>query len=600
VSGTAATTIGALGQAARDARAGWTRGAWAGTAAVAVAALVPLAVADEVRLARATEWLAFAVAALGLAVAVGVGAMPSLAQGAFVATGAFVAAQLQSEAGWPFLVAAPAAVAVTGLAGAVVGAGLVRLRGAFIAAGTWLVAWLAAAALSGFPWLSGGTAGITLDSPHVAGRDVPSWLEYELVLGLVGLAAVAVTLYVRGLPGIALAAIGARPETAAALGLPSVRLRLGAFTLAAAAGGLAGCVDVQVAGIADPSAYGPRLSFELLGAVVLGGAATALGPLAGTALIALAGVAAGLLTAAGTLEPERLAPVATAILVFAALSLGRPLLAARRVPSPVAPRTPPFAVREPAVMRAAAITKRYGELVALDGFDLELRGGEVCALVGPNGSGKTTALRLLAGTVPADAGSVELDGRDITSFGVAERVRAGVVRTLQTGGVVGELTVLEHAVAANLVHRRDAGLVRTIVSTPRARTAAAAARGEAAVALREVGLLDRAERPAAVLDAVDRRLLLLAAALATRPSVLLIDELAAGAARGDLDRLVDVVERLREAGVAVLLVEHDFGLLRRVADRVVVLEAGRIVAAGSPEAVAADPAVRAVYLGRRA
>jgi ABC-type branched-subunit amino acid transport system ATPase component len=325
-----------------------------------------------------------------------------------------------------------------------------------------------------------------------------------------------------------------------------------------------------------------------------------LGPLAGTALIALAGVAAGLLTAAGTLEPERLAPVATAILVFAALSLGRPLLAARRVPSPVAPRTPPFAVREPAVMRAAAITKRYGELVALDGFDLELRGGEVCALVGPNGSGKTTALRLLAGTVPADAGSVELDGRDITSFGVAERVRAGVVRTLQTGGVVGELTVLEHAVAANLVHRRDAGLVRTIVSTPRARTAAAAARGEAAVALREVGLLDRAERPAAVLDAVDRRLLLLAAALATRPSVLLIDELAAGAARGDLDRLVDVVERLREAGVAVLLVEHDFGLLRRVADRVVVLEAGRIVAAGSPEAVAADPAVRAVYLGRRA
>jgi ABC-type branched-subunit amino acid transport system ATPase component len=109
-----------------------------------------------------------------------------------------------------------------------------------------------------------------------------------------------------------------------------------------------------------------------------------------------------------------------------------------------------------------------------------------------------------------------------------------------------------------------------------------------------------AERPAAVLDAVDRRLLLLAAALATRPSVLLIDELAAGAARGDLDRLVDVVERLREAGVAVLLVEHDFGLLRRVADRVVVLEAGRIVAAGSPEAVAADPAVRAVYLGRRA
>jgi branched-chain amino acid transport system permease protein len=255
------------------------------------------------RLAHLTEWLTFALAALALGIAVGIGRLPSLAQGAFVAIGAFGAALLQTRAGWPPAAAVPAATLAAAALGAVAGIGLVRLRPAFVAAGTWLLTWLAAAALAGFPGLSGGTDGITVAAPAVAGLELRPWLLYELALALVALAVLAFGAYARGLPGLALAALGQSPAGAAALGLPRARLRLAAFAAAAAAGGLAGAIEVQAAGIADPAAYEPLLSFELLGAVVLGGAARALGPLAGTAIVALAGAAAGTLTAVGTLEP---------------------------------------------------------------------------------------------------------------------------------------------------------------------------------------------------------------------------------------------------------------------------------------------------------
>jgi len=587
--------------AAVDARSAWNGDATLGAVLLALALLAPVVVADDLRLAHLTEWLAFAIAALGLGIAVGVGAMPSLAQGAFVAVGAFAAAQLQTRADWPLAAAVPVAVLIAAATGVLTGAGLVRLRPVFVAAGTWLLAWLVAAALEGFPGLSGGSDGINLSGPALGGLELRPWLLYELVLALLVVVVLAFGAYTHGLPGLALAALGQRPAGAAALGLPQARLRLAAFTAAAAAGGLAGAVEVQAAGLADPSAYGPLLSFELLGAVVLGGAARALGPLVGTTLIALAGVVAGALTAVGTLRPERFTPVAAAILVFAGLSLGRPLVGRRRPRVEAAAEAPPSrAAVAPATLAAEGLSKRYGEVVALDDFDLELAPGELCALVGPNGSGKTTALRILAGTVRADAGNVRFGDRDLTAAPVAERVRAGVVRTLQATAVFPELTVLENVLAAGYVRRADSGIARTVLATPRARAGAARARAEARGILAGVGLGGDEARLASELGALERRLLMLATAVATRPAVLLVDELAAGAAAADLGRIVAGVEQLRAAGTTVLLVEHDFALLRRLAERVVVLDAGRTIAVGSPEQVADDPAVRAAYLGPRA
>ena len=395
-------TVFAVRAAAAEARGGWGAGSWAALAVLVVAAATPLVVTDSLRLSHLTEWLAFALAALGLAYLAGIGGVPSLAQGAFVGIGAFGTALLEVRGGWPLAAALPVAVAASVTGGLALGLVSMRLRAAFAAAATWLAGWLVALVLVVFPRVSGGADGLTLPAPSLGRLELEPWLLYELTLAAVALAAGAYALLARGLPGLALAATRQRPAGAAALGIRAARLRLVAFAVAAGVGGLAGALEVQAAGIADPTAYDPLLSFELLAAVVLGGAAAALGPLAGTALVAAAGAAAGVLAAAGAIEPERFAPLATAILVFAALSLGgdgvaAPLLARLRGPRPRRRNgSLPFAPT-PRVgaetLRATGLGLRFGEVVALEEVSLELVPGRVCALVGPNGSGKTTALR---------------------------------------------------------------------------------------------------------------------------------------------------------------------------------------------------------------
>jgi branched-chain amino acid transport system ATP-binding protein len=178
-------------------------------------------------------------------------------------------------------------------------------------------------------------------------------------------------------------------------------------------------------------------------------------------------------------------------------------------------------------------------------------------------------------------------------------VEAGVVRTLQAGAVFTELTTLENVLVGGGVRRTHSGVARTLLSTPSSRADAAAARADGLARLDDVGLAHRAHARAGDLSALEQRLLVLATASASRPRALLLDEPAAGAAGRELDRVLAVLRRLRDDGAAVLVVEHDFGLVRRIADHVVVLDAGRIVASGPPQAVASDPAVRAAFLGRR-
>jgi branched-chain amino acid transport system ATP-binding protein len=243
------------------------------------------------------------------------------------------------------------------------------------------------------------------------------------------------------------------------------------------------------------------------------------------------------------------------------------------------------------------LRKAFGGVVAVDGFELELRRGEAAALIGPNGSGKTTALRLIAGAIPPDAGGIELDGADVTAAGAADRVALGIARTLQTMSTFPELTALENVLVGRAPRRHAGGLVRTGLATPRARRELQASATAAFEALALVGLDQVAGAPTLELTTSQRRLVALAAAIATEPQVLLVDELAAGAGPDELETLAEAVERIRERGVAVLVVEHNLRLVRRVADRVLVLRAGAIVAEGSAAEVAASSVVQEAYLG---
>jgi branched-chain amino acid transport system permease protein len=596
-----------LRQAVAEARAGWSRSAWFVLAAIASAALVPFLSLPGVRVDGLANTLYLALAATALGLTVGSAGLPSLGTGAFMAIGAFTSALLVSRSGWPVEPAALAGAAAALLAGVLTG-GVVRLRPAFVAVSTWLLAWLVWLFLLAFPSVSGGSQGLILPQKIILGLEPTPTVHFEVALALLALTALAIAAARRGAPGLELSALRQAPALATSLGVGLASRRLGAFSATAALAGLAGALSVQLQAVADPASYDPFLSFKLLVAVLLGGAASTLGPAAGVAVLGLIGLVSGPLARLLQLPLERFDVAVAAVLLVFVLALGgegivpwifeRTRRGSRPGHRPAVPAAEPVGPlpHEP-VLRAAGLRKAFGGVLAVDGLSLELARGETTALIGPNGSGKTTALRLISGASRADAGVVELGGSDVTTTGTAERVRLGIARTLQTTTAFTELTALENVLVGRGVRRRYGGLARTALATPNARRESESAEEAALRALALVGLEQAADRPAPELTSSQRRLLALAAAVATEPDVLLVDELAAGAGTGELGGLATIVERLRARGIALLVVEHNLGLVRRVADRVVVIAAGSTLAEGSVAEVAASGAVQQAYLG---
>jgi len=602
-----AQTGGELRRAVEEARAGWSRGASVVVAAVLLVALVPFLSLPGVRLDSLAYTVYLAVAATGLGLTVGAAGLPSLGAGAFMAVGAFTSSLLVARSGWPLEPAVLAGAAAALVAGLISG-GVVRLRRAFVAVGTWLLAWLVWLFLLAFPSVSGGSQGLILPPKTLLGLDATPTVHFEVALALLALTALAIAAVRRGAPGLELSALRQSPRLATSLGVRLARRRLGAFAASAFVAGLAGALSVQLAAVADPAAYDPFLSFKLLVAVLLGGAAATLGPAAGVAALGLIGLVSDPLARVLQLPLERFDTAVAATLLVFVLALGgggivpwlEPYLARLRR-QPGTRLGPHYAFdREAAagpVLKAVELRKSFGGVVALDGVSFELARGEIVALVGPNGSGKTTALRLISGAEPPDAGRVLFEGRELTAEPTPERVRLGVARTLQATAYFPELTALESVLVGRSVRRRFGGAVRTALQTPNARGEAVESEAKAREALAFVGLADLVHVGTPQLTTSQRRLVALASALASEPDLLLVDELAAGAGSDELERLAEVVTRIRERGIAVLLVEHNLRLVRRAADRVLVLAAGRAVAEGSVAEVADSEVVRQAYLG---
>jgi branched-chain amino acid transport system permease protein len=595
-----------LRRAAVEARAGWSRNRWLAVAGIALAAAVPFLSLPGVRVDALADTLYLALAATALGLTVGSAGLPSLGTGAFIAIGAFTSALLVARSGWPLEPAALAGAAAALVSGLLLG-GVVRLRRAFVAVSTWLLAWLVWLFLLAFPSISGGSQGLILPQKTLLGLDPTPTVHFEVALALLALSALAIAAARRGAPGLELSALRQAPALATSLGVSLAGRRLAAFSATAALAGLAGALAVHLQAVADPAGYDPFLSFKLLVAVLLGGAAATLGPATGVALLGLIGLLSGPLARLLHLPLERFDTAVAATLLVFVLALGGegivPWLAGRlrrgETPGrePAGRSVPAAPIPAEPILRATGLRKAFGGVVAVDDLSLELARGETTALIGPNGSGKTTALRLISGASVPDAGGIELTGDDVTSASTAERVRLGIARTLQTTSAFTELTALENVLVGRGVRRRYGGLVRTALATPRARREAEAAEAAALQALALVGLEHAADRPAPELTSSQRRLLALAAALATEPDVLLVDELAAGAGAEELEGLAEVVDGIRRRGVAVLVVEHNLRLVRRVADRVVVLAAGTVLAEGSVAEVAASGVVQQAYLG---
>jgi branched-chain amino acid transport system ATP-binding protein len=246
-----------------------------------------------------------------------------------------------------------------------------------------------------------------------------------------------------------------------------------------------------------------------------------------------------------------------------------------------------------ALLELAGVSKHFGGVYALNGVDLAVERGEVHALIGPNGAGKTTLIHHISGAMRSDAGAIRFDGADLAHVSMHARVRLGLARSYQITNVFARLTVLDNVALA--VQARSGSSFS--FWRPAAREAALA--DEAQAVLARVGLAGSAQRLAGGLSHGEQRALEVGIALATQPRLLLLDEPLAGMGPEESERMVELLDHLGRE-VTLLLVEHDMDAVFRLADRVSVLVAGKVIATGLPDEVRNDAEVRRAYLGDEA
>jgi branched-chain amino acid transport system ATP-binding protein len=230
------------------------------------------------------------------------------------------------------------------------------------------------------------------------------------------------------------------------------------------------------------------------------------------------------------------------------------------------------------LLETRGLSRHFGGLKAVEGVDFELARGEVHGLIGPNGAGKTTFVSLICGRLAPSAGTIRFGGRDVTRLPAHARVRLGIAYTFQITAVYGRLTVFDNVALA--VQRRGAGDLE----------------GETLAALGRVGLAGREEHLAGDLSYGHQRLLEIAMGLALGPKLLILDEPTQGLANVEIEGFKALVRDIA-GGTTVLLIEHNMEVVMDLAHRITVLDFGTVLARGTPEAVRADPAVQAAYLG---
>ena len=519
-----------------------------------------------------------AMAGIGLNILLGLAGQVSFGHVGFYAIGAYTVAILTTAAKLDFWLALPVAIALSALVGGLLALPALRVRGPYLAMVTIAFGFVVENGAAEWRGLTGGHNGIMgVKQPELFGTPFGERGVALLAIALCAILIMGFWRLSRSSLGSAMRAVKDSEVAAESVGLNPVAIKALAFALSAACAGLAGALFAPLSGFVTPSTFAFLQSILFVLVVIVGGAGTVSGPLVGAAIVVLL--------------PEALAGLAEyRLLFFGALMLLVLWLAPegivgeaqkwfrRRAKSVLVSPSQDFQYRsETKNLQITDLTIAFGGVKAATNVSFEARAGQVTSLIGPNGAGKTTVLNMLGGFYRPQSGEIRLGDKSIEGIAAWRIARAGVARTYQTSQLFASMTVMENLAIASPNHFLS--------------------EKETSSLLAFVGYKGGLHARAADLPHVDRRLVEIARALATRPAVLLLDEPAAGLARADKEALGALLRRIAQNGVAVLLVEHDMEIVMRISDRVVVLDAGTPIAAGAPQAVQQDPAVRKAYLG---
>jgi branched-chain amino acid transport system permease protein len=523
----------------------------------------------------------------------------SFGHGAFFGAGMYTTATLTTRAGVPFLWTLPAAALVAAAFGIALGTVVFRvrrLRGELFALLTLAVTFVLATVVLNTP-IDGGPGLYLSAVPLPAIGPSPSSTFYLLALAL-ALAALWIAREIhRSRLGTGLFAIHDDEDVAEVLGVPTYRYKLAAFGVSCGLAGVAGGIQAMfISYVTVGETFSIALPLYVVLMSVLGGSRHWFGPAVGAAFVTglLYAFTAGEYAVAG-----RAAVGLILILVILFLpegifgeAVGRlkrrrasafPAVDAADIAAPAAAVVGEGAAGE-TLLEARGLSKAFRGVQALDQVDLEVRRGEILGLVGPNGSGKSTLINVVSGHFRPESGRILFAGRDLAALDAHRIARTGLARTYQIPRPFAHLSVLAN-VALPAMFGRDA-LKR------------ADAEREARRWLAFTGLASKATSLPGELNLHQRKFLELARALASRPSLLLLDEVLSGLTHAEIGEAIRLIRSIRAQGATIVFVEHIIRAVMELTDRVVVLSSGRVIAQGDPRGVMRDPAVVTAYLGK--